>query len=636
MAGINHLKEVFDKRGEEFLNNLLNNYVIINEKMDGTFFGVKKDKGSDKFRYFKKSGEISYVDRVLMKYYNAAIAHFERLPIEKRQRIPSNFYFGFEYLTNHDNLSSGYDRLPKNQLTLSYIHRLDDSGNPIETFQTKLDLDKWADFLDVERSPIIFEGMLNDDQKTAIMDFVYSPFEDLYNKFKTTSFTKYVITLLNPEQKSSYLKKDLSGNIEGIVFRFYNEKEENPEAKTFLAKLVDPIFQKRNKEHIEKRENKSNDYIWLIVIDLMNFIETYDSKDIKEYSGSESDSYDVRYVKVINSIFKDFIKEFSYKYEGIELQVPEYLNRAEFEIDSNLIGDPEVNSIIKSNETYKEIYRIFLNFFRRPRKKTSSSFFTKDLLEQLNLQINKIKSIIMGDEIYEGLFPSFNEFVGSSGESYLISEEDFSKKSPKPTKVNLLIGSFQPVNMGHIKAANKLHSANGFPVIFIAIKGKTNTPKAPFSTNVLKILLAKVQQEYSEIIESTKVISMGQIEDIISELRPQYEPILWGTSEKRLKDYVLQLDYIKKRDIQLSISSDFKLVELPVFQKADEVIESIAKSDFQEFKKLVPKSITSEFFNLQHELEKVGMKVAESIEPENQESINESKDSTDTTEEQVS
>jgi hypothetical protein len=78
MAGINHLKEVYEKKGKDFLEKLLNSYVIINERVDGTFFGVKKTK-DDLFKYFKKSGEISYVDRVLMKYYNPAISYFESI-----------------------------------------------------------------------------------------------------------------------------------------------------------------------------------------------------------------------------------------------------------------------------------------------------------------------------------------------------------------------------------------------------------------------------------------------------------------------------------------------------------------------------------------------------------------------------
>ena len=144
MAGLNHLKEVYDKKGEDFLSNLLNNYVIINESVNGTFFGVKKNK-TDQFKYFKKAGEITYVDRVLMKYYEPAIRYFESMSLEKKQRIPSNFYFGFEYFTNSDSFSSKYDSLPKNNLVLSYIHKLDDSGQIISTVQHKEQLDKWTD-----------------------------------------------------------------------------------------------------------------------------------------------------------------------------------------------------------------------------------------------------------------------------------------------------------------------------------------------------------------------------------------------------------------------------------------------------------------------------------------------------------
>lgn len=631
MAGINHLKEVFDKKGKDFLQNLLNNYVIINEKMNGTFFGVKKNKGTDKFSYFKKSGQISYVDRVLMKYYNAAIAHFERLPLEKRQRIPSNFYFGFEYLTTNDDLASLYDRLPKNQLTLLYIQKLDDQGNAIETLQTKDDLDKWADFLDVEKPPIIFEGILDDEQKTAILDFVYSKFDDLYEKFKTTSFTKYIISVLNPNITSSYLKNDLSGSIEGIVFRFYDENEEDPKAKMFLAKLVDPIFQKRNQEHIENRENKSNDYIWLIVIDLMNFVESYNNKQLKELSGnSESDSYDSKYVKLINNIFKEFIKSYSYKYEGLTLEIPDYLKKEDFEVDYTMIGDAEVTRLIRNNETYKEIYRILLNFFRRPRRKSSSAFFTKELLTQLNLQINKIKNIIMGDEIYESLFPSFMEFVGGPDDHYILTEHEFKgrEKISAPKKVNVLIGSFQPVGIGHIKAAQKLKLANGLPVIFISVKSEKPTVKSPFSIKSTKILLEKVKQEYPDLIDAVKVIPFGQIEDVLKAIKPKFEPILWGTTENRLKDYALQLDYIKKREIPLNISSEFKLIELPKYQNQEEILKSIVESDYQEFKKQVPKSIASEFFNLQRELESFKVNVTESTNIENSsEPINESEES---------
>ena len=115
-------------------------------------------------------------------------------------------------------------------------------------------------------------------------------------------------------------------------------------------------------------------------------------------------------------------------------------------------------------------------------------------------------------------------------------------------------------------------------------------------------MLNKVQQEYPELIANVITVPNGQITDIIKELRPQYEPILWGTTDRRVKDYALQLDYMKKRDIPLRLSKEFKLVELPSFVKSEEIIELIKNSKFEEFKKETPASVAAEFFNLQKEV----------------------------------
>jgi hypothetical protein len=602
MAGINHIQEIYEKRGEDFLNNLLNNYVIISEKVDGTFFGVKKSK-DDKFHYFKKSGEISYVDRVLMKYYNQAISYFESLDPQKRERIPSNFYFGFEYITRSDTPSKKYDRLPKNNLILSYIHKLDDSGKIVSTLQNKEQLDRWADFLQVEKPPIIFEGKLNDEQRTSILDFIHSPSNELANKFKTTSFTKYIISILNEELTSSFLKNDLDGNIDGIIFRFYDETDEN-DPKIFLAKLVDPIFNNREKTSDSPIENKSQDYIWLIVIDLMNQFEMYNLDELRDMIKSGS-NFEEKYILLINSIFKDFISEYSGKYEGLQLEIPEYLKREEFQLDKSLILDPEVIKLINYNETYTEIYKILLTFFRKIRKRSGAGFFDSELLTQLNLIVAKIKNIIMGDEVYESLFPSFSEFIGLNGAESILSEKEVADNllnKSEPIPINLLIGSFQPITMGHIMAAKKLKEKNGYPVILIAIKPEKVTKKSPFSTSQTTKLLNKVKEEYPELINDFMIIPSGQIEEILENIYPKYKPFLWGTSESRLKDYVLQMDYIKRRKIPLRLSDDFKLVELPIFVKSDDVLTYIKSSNFAEFKKIVPNSIIPEFFNLQKEL----------------------------------
>lgn len=601
MAGINHLRQVYERKGKEFLDNLLNSFVIINQNIEGTFFGVKKTKENDKFRYFKKSGEITYVDRMLTKYYNPAVAYFESIPEEKRNRIPSNLFFGFEYLTRKDETSSKLSRSPINNLILSYIHKLDDNGDPIDTLQTKEDLIKWAQFLEVEPPQIIFEGRLDDEQRTSILEFVYSTYDELVEKFKTTSFTKYILSILNPENEKEYIKNNIGSDIDSIIFRFYS-KEERQKPEVFLAKMIDPIFQLKTKEP-KPEKNKPNDYIWLIVIDLMNHIELYDEEELKKICESESD-YDQKYIKLINFIFKDFIKEYDHKYDGLTLDIPEYLNRPEFEIDYDMVSDQEVMKLIKNNQTFKEIYRILLNFFRKPRKKATAGFFSPSMMNQLNIQVNKIKRIVMGDAIYEGLFPSFGEFIGEDlNDSYILEAEEFQKKkkSVEPEKVNILIGSFQPINNGHIKAAEKMKENNGLRTVLICIMKPGIT--YPLSAKYTNFLLNKVQQELSDTIAGVRMVQHDTIKEILSDLKPDFDPILWGSSSRKVKDYVLQLDYLRKKNVPIRLSDSFKLVELPTFQKSDEVIETIKSQDFNKFKDMVPKSIGSEFFNLTKELE---------------------------------
>jgi len=539
---------------------------------------------------------------MLIKYYNPAISYFENLSVEKKQRIPSNFYFGFEYVTGRDMKASNFSRMPKNNLVLSYIHRLGEDGKPEETLQTKDDLDRWSYYLDVEPPAIIFEGKLDDDQKRSILEFVYANTSELEDKFKTISFTKFIISVLSSTERESIVRHGLGGDMGSIIFRFYDENDEDAKANAFLAKLVDPIFYSKGETNKKSNTKKSNDYIWLIVIDLMNRIEMYSEDQLRQLCEGDSE-YDEKYVKLMNSIFKDFIKDYSYKYDGLQLDVPEYLKRPEFEVDFDLINDEGVIKHVKGNDTFKEIYRILVNFFRKPRKKSTSSFFNDSLLTQLNIQIKKIKRVIMGDVLYEGLFPSFGEFVGDS--VFVGEHENLEKKSKgkkvKVKKVNVLIGNFQPIHNGHIKAAEKLKEKNGLPCVLVAIVQKNK--RYPFSEKSVLIMLNKVQQSNSELFSDVRIVKVSTIKEILCELRPNFDPILWGSSARNIKDYVLQMDYIKKKDIPLRISDEFKLIEVPSYQKTDDVITSIENGDFNTFKDIVPGAISSEFFNLQKELD---------------------------------
>ena len=617
MAGIRHLKEVHEKMGDEFLNKLLNEYLIVNEKVNGSFLGFKKNQSNDKLKFFNKRNEIGYIDMVLSRFYNKPISHLNSLPADKLERIPSNIYFGMEYISDNDANRQDYGRLPKNGLLLNFIHELNEAGDVVKTIQDKEILDEWADFLEIDGPTIVFEGQLNDDQKVEIMDFIYSSEDELMDRFKTKSFIKYVISVLNKDFRESFLADSIVRDINGLVFRFYEGDRENPKSKTFLAKLIDPIFKnKMEKEDVKREGNKAQDYTWLIVIDLMNFIESYDLKTINSWK-IVGDDFQERYIKFVNRVFREFIDKFKYKYDGLELNKPEFLDSEEFDLNMDMIKDPYILDLINQSETYKEIYKILLNFFRKKRKKSSSSFFNADLTNQLNLLVDKIKRILFKEKVFEGFFPTFNEYVGEADEFKPMTIEGFSKEKrsiPKPKKVNLLIGDFQPVHLGHIKAIEKLKSKNNFPTVIVGItKGGKNT-RRPFSENSVRKMLNNVEQEYGDMIEKAILIKGGGIEEIIAALKPLYIPILWGSDKRLLDKYAIQLGYLKKRDVSLDLNKDFQLVEIPKYQSSSEIRDLIKDENYAEFKRLVPNSIVPDFFNLKNEINGINESKEENIE----------------------
>lgn len=605
MAGIRHLRDIHEKQGKDFLHKLLNDYVIINEKVNGNHFGFKKDRQTDRFKFFNKKNELGYIDKVLTRLYNEPIDYLKSIPESEMQKIPSNFYFGLEYIPNTDVNVEEYGRLPNNGLILNFIHSLDEKGNVEKTIQDKEKLDKWADFLGVEGPTIVFEGKLDDEQKTEILDFVYSPVEKLIKKFKTKSLIKYIVSILNPAFKENFLENSIMRDINGLVFRFYNEDREDPKAKVFLAKMIDPLFKKQAEENIEITSNKAEDYTWLIVSDLMNFIESYDLRTIRDWK-IVGDTYEERYVKFINRVYKDFIDRFKNKYEGLELNKPAFLNLPEFDLNIKMIEDPYVLDLIQNSDTYKEIYKILLNFFRKRRRKSASTFFDKKMINQLNLLVDKIKRLLLKEEIFEGFFPTFNEFVGESGEFIPINIEGFSKNKKaieKPKKVNLLIGNFQPFHLGHVKAAEKLNSKNNLPVILVTTIKDKPTANSPFSEKQMRTILNKIEQEYGDLIEKIIVLKGGSIEEILGSLKPKYIPVLWGTGKNQLDNHALQLNYLKRRHPSIDVNKDFKLVELPKYQQSSEIRDIIKDENYSEFKRLVPKSVSSEFYNLKRELD---------------------------------
>jgi cytidyltransferase-like protein len=652
MSGISHLYDLYNKKGQEFVEKLFNTYVTVNEKMDGSAFIFERDIETGKFKFFKRDqrNPITMVDRTLMKYYEVPIQYIESLPPHIINRIPRGWKFGLEFFSNPQPVEIAYDRIPKNNLILSYVHVVEESGVISRTIQEKEKLDEWADLLGVERPPIIFQGKLTDDQKNEILDFLRTPFNELLEVFKTKSFVRFIIGILNPEIKTTALNDDLDKAIEGIVFRFGDPEGGDP----ILSKMVDPIFTEMAKNKAQKRkEEKPSDFLGITILDVMNFIL---EKGVNSFD-CKGDSNDERYVSFISSVFVEFLNEYSERYKGSDFQEPEYLKKDEFRINKKFIKNRDVIKYLDEDESFESLFKLVLNSFRKI-KKRAGGIINQGTLEQFNLLVQEIqKRVEKVNEslIYESELPTFLDFKRKNSEKnkidYVTEESDIEKEddedpfysynqfisaletidtSKKPKSkpklieedneevkelkpVNLLIGRFQPFHNGHLKMARKLKEENNLPCIVAVVHPGHNTSgKSPFDEDLVKKYMESVVRENPDLISGFFIVNRGLLGVIYGTAKTHgFSTKLIGAGEDRIKDYTKQIEYLKKNGSDFP--KDISIVETPRSTSATEVREKIKNEDFTSFKKLVPPSISSLYNSLVNGMNS-HIKISESLE----------------------
>ncbi len=638
MSGITHLYDLYNKKGKDFVDNLLNSYVTVNEKMDGSAFIFERDQDTGKFNFYKRDqrNPITLVDRTLMKYYEKPINYIESLPPHIIQKIPRGWRFGLEYFSNPNPVEIAYDRVPKNNLILSYVHRKDESGKVGGTIQDKQELDNWADLLGVERPPIIFQGRLSEDQKDEILNFLRTPFEDLVKEYKTRSFVAFIIGVLNPELKTTALNKDLEKPIEGIVFRF---GEKDSQQEPILSKMVDPVFTELAKNKAKKkREDKPSDFLGIAILDVMNFIL---ENGVKSFD-IEGESEDERYISFISDVFVKFLDEYASKYKNADFQEPEYLKKDEFRLNKDLIKDKRVLSYLEKDEAYESLYKLILNSFRKI-KKRPGGIITEPIMDQFNSLVSSIEkrvekepkkekvnesvslpsfldfkksiakkkidyltaeseeSVENNDDDKDDYFYSYNEFISAlekidtSDKPDEIKEEKEEETDDKKKleDVNLIVGRFQPFHKGHLKMATSLKEKNDLPsIVAVVHPGHNRSNRSPFNQDLVRKYMEAVVKENPELIKGFFIVNRGLLGIIYGKAKEHgYLVKLIGAGDDRIEDYKKQEEYLKKHGSDFP--EDIKVVETPRTTSATEVRDSIKNEDFLEFKKKVPHAMVS-------------------------------------------
>lgn len=629
MSGISHLYDLYNKKGKEFIEELFNNYVTINEKMDGSAFMFEREPETGKFTFYKRDqrNPITLIDRTLMKYYEKPIQYIESLPVHVVKEIPRGWRFGLEYFANNAPVEIVYDEIPKNNLILSYVHKRDASGKIKGTIQEKKSLDTWADLLGVERPPIIFQGYLSGEQKQQITDFLQTPFEDLLQEYKTRSFVAFIIGVLNPELKKTALNFNLEKPIEGIVFRF---GDEDSGKEPILSKMVDPIFTEMAKTKAKKRiDEKPSDFLGLTILDVMNFILENGIESFESNGKTE----DERYISIMSDVFSKFLDEYAYKYKGADFEEPEYLKKEDFRLNRSLISDKRVIDYLNRDESFESLFKLILNSFRKI-KKRAGGIITSGIIDQFNDVVKSIEKRVSTaqpkPEILESELPSFMDFkklnFPAKKVDYVTSESDDSKEdhfysynefitaletidsSPKKNslvseidesedkklkEVNLLVGRFQPFHNGHLKMAKTMKEMNGLPCIVAVIHpGHNKSGKSPFNQDLVSKYMEAISKENPELIEGYYMAPRGLLGVLYGkakELGFQIKSIAAG--DDRIEDFKKQTDYLKKAGGDFP--EDIKVMETPRTLSGTEVRKAIEDEDFLAFKKMVPPPVSA-------------------------------------------
>jgi hypothetical protein len=661
MSGISHLYDLYNKKGKEFIDELFNNYVTINEKMDGSAFMFEREPDTGKFTFYKRDqrNPITLIDRTLMKYYEKPIQYIESLPVHVVKEIPRGWRFGLEYFANNAPVEIVYDEIPKNNLILSYVHKRDSSGKIKGTIQEKESLDTWADLLGVERPPIIFQGYLSAEQKQQIIDFLQTPFEDLLQEYKTRSFVAFIIGVLNPELKKTALNFNLEKPIEGIVFRF---GDENSEKEPILSKMVDPIFTEMAKTKAKKRiDEKPSDFLGLTILDVMNFILENGVESFESNGKTE----DERYISIMSDVFSKFLDEYAYKYKGADFEEPEYLKKEDFRLNKSLISDKRVIDYLNQDESFESLFKLILNSFRKI-KKRAGGIITTGIIDQFNDVVKSIEkkvSVVQPQsEILESELPSFMDFkklnFPAKKVDYVTSESDDSKEdhfysynefitaletidtSPKKNslvvevdesedkklkEVNLLVGRFQPFHNGHLKMSKTMKEKNGLPCIIAVIHpGHNKSGKSPFPQNLVSKYMESISKENPELIEGYFMSPRGLLGVLYGKAKELgFQVKFIAAGDDRIEDFKKQADYLKKAGGDFP--EDIKVIETPRTLSGTEVRKAIEEEDFLAFKKMVPSPVSALYNQLLSAIKGKSIQESEVLLTESEKALSEKK-----------
>ena len=391
------LQNILNTEGREFLDNLLNKEVIVTEKLNAATLSMQKKQTSEMdlnrtLTFYKGSGsnkrEITIADRVMTTFYSSGMTYLNNLSKLIIDRIPANWTFVFKYFPNHQPSFINYSVLPKNNLVLSCI--ITSGGTKIDDCE---DLKTWAEMFDVPYHEYIFKGYLSEYQKERLIDYV----EDGSNNKE--SFSRFIITLLNPSMKGSLYQNDgFESPIDGFVFKFISD---DGITKPMTAKLIDPFMSSLiSKNKSKKGYNDNTDVL------LSDFTIFMSNQDMDSIILTKKD-YGERYLELFYRLFNRYIKYKKSQLEDFDVDTNDIVKEsidADFGVDIDKISNETTKKLLKDNPEFKSIFKTLLGSFKTKKDDNYKSIvMSPGVVRLFNSIVDKINCKIVSCEETDNL-----------------------------------------------------------------------------------------------------------------------------------------------------------------------------------------------------------------------------------------
>lgn len=386
------LQNILSSEGQEFLDNLLNKEVIVNEKLNAATLSFQKKVKSEadlnrKLTFYKGSGvnkrEITVADKVMTNFYSNGMTYLSNLSKIIIDKIPNNWTFVCKYFPSHQPSFINYSVLPKNNLVLSCI--ITSGGTKIEDVE---DLRSWAEMFDIAYQEPVFRGYLSQYQKERLNDY-------LKGGSTKDSFARFIITLLNPSLTHSLYQSDgFESPIDGFIFKFISD---DGVTKPVSAKLIDPYMTNiilKNKSNKGFKDNTD-----VLLSDFAVFMTGQDMDSIILHSDDEAH----RYLELFYRLFNRYIKYKKSQLEDFDVDTNDIVKESinvDFDVDLNEISNETTKKLLKENPEYKSIFKTLLGSFKAKKPEDYKSLVMSpgvvrifnEIIDKINDKISKKSS----------------------------------------------------------------------------------------------------------------------------------------------------------------------------------------------------------------------------------------------------